>query len=73
MKTINFKGLTEVLNEKELKKVVAGGPYDDEDEGGVWSESCKVSDCNHQSCTNVNGVSGQCTVMITGQCRCTTY
>jgi len=72
MKTINFKGLLEVLNEKELKKVVAGGPYDDEDEGGEWSDPCSTTVCNSDPCTNINGASGQCMVMIFGYCRCTT-
>ncbi len=62
MKKISLKGLKEVLSEKELKGVMAGSGSTD---------PCQNANPCGGSCTNINGQSGKCLTMITGQCRCT--
>jgi len=59
MKKINLRGISEILNEKEMKQVTGGSPGGSNN--GVicsqYSTSCRTSkDCaSNQMCTSING------------------
>jgi len=60
MKKINFRSLSEILNEKEQKNVT----------GGSGTNACSSSPCNGY-CVNKWGAPSHCTnVNTTGTCKC---
>jgi hypothetical protein len=65
MKRINFKELTNVLSEKELKGVIAGLAEKD-------NSRCPTADPCGGTCTNNNGIVGQCMTDMWADCKCTT-
>jgi bacteriocin-like protein len=77
MKTINLRGISETLNEKELKNVMGGvqqymfaeAPTDNG--GGGGGCSAKANNCLGESCTKDNGKPGKCnTRPAETMCRC---
>jgi len=60
MKKINFKGISEVLSEKELKNVMGGS-----------GTNCQSTDCGRPyACTNSNGMTGTCKAAPFAGCIC---
>jgi len=62
MKKINFNGISEILNEKELKNVMGGSPSNNLCDSSYNRKSCtKQSDCGSgQMCITSGGTQKCC-------------